>query len=119
MASSRPVQPLQRHGPALTTQTKNTLSVEEWEARAPLSDLEIRSINLIKTASERAPIPVKVGSLLSNIIPSLALMSSSSVQTVQGHLDPLHQVRLSVTSFMLGLKLHGQEHRYLILHDQQ
>lgn len=58
MASSRPAQ--RRGPPQLTTQTKNTLSVEEWEAKAPLSDLEIRSINLVKSANEKVPFPVKV-----------------------------------------------------------
>jgi hypothetical protein len=117
MASSSrpPAQPLQRRGPAIATQAKNILSVEEWEAKASLSDLEIRSINLIKTASEKTPLPVKVGSLVSSILPSLALISSSSAQTTQGHLARLHPVRLSVTGFTPGLKLHGRERRYLIL----
>ncbi|PBK78097.1 Sec34-domain-containing protein [Armillaria solidipes] len=36
-----------------------TINVEEWEARAPLSDVEIRSVGIIKAASERPPLPVK------------------------------------------------------------
>ncbi|KAJ3525095.1 hypothetical protein NMY22_g10717 [Coprinellus aureogranulatus] len=35
------------------------LSVEEWEAKAPLGDLEIRSVNAIKKASEKIPYPLK------------------------------------------------------------
>ncbi|TEB28117.1 Sec34-domain-containing protein [Coprinellus micaceus] len=35
------------------------LSVEEWEAKAPLGDLEIRSVNAIKIASEKVPFPLK------------------------------------------------------------
>ncbi|TFK18300.1 Sec34-domain-containing protein [Coprinopsis marcescibilis] len=35
------------------------LSVEEWEANAPLTDLQIRSVNAIKAASENAPFPLK------------------------------------------------------------
>ncbi|TFK18235.1 hypothetical protein FA15DRAFT_710054 [Coprinopsis marcescibilis] len=35
------------------------LSVEEWEANAPLTDLQIRSVNTIKAASENAPFPLK------------------------------------------------------------
>jgi hypothetical protein len=115
MASSRPAQ---RRGPApaqLTTQTKNILSVEDWEAKAPLSDLEIRSINLIKIASEKVPLPVKVGNLSSNVLALLGLMSSSLAQTMQDHLDHLRQVRLSVT----GFKAHVQEHHCQTLHVQR
>ncbi|KAJ8521822.1 hypothetical protein ONZ45_g1537 [Pleurotus djamor] len=36
-----------------------TISVEEWEAKAPLGELETRSIALIKEASERLPLPLK------------------------------------------------------------
>ncbi|TFK18234.1 hypothetical protein FA15DRAFT_760714 [Coprinopsis marcescibilis] len=35
------------------------LSVEEWEANAPLTDLEIQSVNVTKAASENAPFPIK------------------------------------------------------------
>ncbi|RXW24322.1 hypothetical protein EST38_g1510 [Candolleomyces aberdarensis] len=35
------------------------LSVEEWEAKAPLSDLETRSVSAVKTASEKIPYPLK------------------------------------------------------------
>ena len=41
-------------------QQKLPISVEEWEAKAPLSDLHIHSINAIKLASEKAPLPLKV-----------------------------------------------------------
>ena len=44
----------------LTPQPKPTISVEEWEAKAPLSDLHLRSINAIKLASEKVPLPLKV-----------------------------------------------------------
>ena len=39
---------------------KPALSLEEWEARAPLGDIEIKSINAIKSASENIPLPLKV-----------------------------------------------------------
>jgi hypothetical protein len=46
---------------SLTPQpTKPTISVEEWEAKAPLSDIHLRSINAIKLASEKVPLPLKV-----------------------------------------------------------
>jgi hypothetical protein len=51
--------------------------VEEWEAKAPLSDLEIRSINLVKSANEKVPLPVKVYLSLYNGLALLDLMSSS------------------------------------------
>src|ERR1700761_1350593 len=37
-----------------------TLSVEEWEAKAPLNDLQIRSISSVKRAAEYTRIPDKV-----------------------------------------------------------
>ncbi|KAJ7661640.1 Sec34-like family-domain-containing protein [Mycena rosella] len=52
----------QRRGttPALhTPQSKPALNVEEWEAKAPLSDREITSVGILKTASETAPLPYK------------------------------------------------------------
>jgi hypothetical protein len=45
---------------SLTPQPKLTISVEEWEAKAPLSDLHLRSINAIRLASEKVPLPLKV-----------------------------------------------------------
>lgn len=77
MASSRPAPRRGPLPPQLTTQTKHTLSVEEWEAKAPLSDLEIRSINLVKSANEKVPLPVKVYLSLYNGLALLDLMSSS------------------------------------------
>ncbi|KAG6910079.1 hypothetical protein DXG01_013131 [Tephrocybe rancida] len=57
MASSRPG-PRRAAAPTqLAPQPKPTISVEEWEARAPLGDLEARSIADIKTASEQIPWP--------------------------------------------------------------
>lgn len=62
MASNRPAQRRDTPPVQLTTQIQNTLSVEDWEAKAPLSDLEIRSINLIKAANENVPLPAKFSS---------------------------------------------------------
>ncbi|KAH7923166.1 Sec34-domain-containing protein [Leucogyrophana mollusca] len=45
--------------PAATPPPKPQLSVEEWEAKAPLGELAIKSVALIKAASERTPIPLK------------------------------------------------------------
>ncbi|KAG6840935.1 hypothetical protein C0991_003193 [Blastosporella zonata] len=62
MASSRPGP---RRGAAptpLAPQPKPTISVEEWEAKAPLDDLHIRSIAEIKSASEQIPLPSKFSS---------------------------------------------------------
>ena len=38
---------------SLTSQPKSTIRVEEWEAKAPLSDLHFRSINAMELASEK------------------------------------------------------------------
>ncbi|GJE92841.1 Sec34 domain-containing protein [Phanerochaete sordida] len=42
-----------------TPQPKPVITLEEWEAKAPLGELEARSVNLLKTASENAALPVK------------------------------------------------------------
>jgi hypothetical protein len=44
------------------TPAKPTISVEEWEAKAPLLDSAAKSINAIKAASENRPLPPKVRS---------------------------------------------------------
>ncbi|KAF8072123.1 Sec34-like family-domain-containing protein [Lyophyllum atratum] len=62
MSSSRPGS---RRGGAptqLAMQPKPTISMEEWEAKAPLGELETRSISAIKVASERRPLPSKFSS---------------------------------------------------------
>ncbi len=48
-----------RRGPTLIV--PSTVNVKDWEAKAPLDDLELRSIGLVKTASETLPLPLKVG----------------------------------------------------------
>ncbi|KAF9012256.1 Sec34-domain-containing protein [Hymenopellis radicata] len=50
-----------RRAPTLIvpTTSKSTVNLEDWEAKAPLDDLEIRSIGLVKTASETLPLPLK------------------------------------------------------------
>ncbi|TRM70359.1 Sec34-like family-domain-containing protein [Schizophyllum amplum] len=45
---------------SLTTKPKPNISVEEWEAKAPLGEIEIRSVGAVKAASERVPLPPKV-----------------------------------------------------------
>lgn len=44
----------------LTPHAKPIISVEEWEAKAPLGDVETRSVNIVKVASEHTPLPQKV-----------------------------------------------------------
>jgi len=36
------------------------VSIEDWEAKAPIGDVEIRSVSLLRAASERIPLPFKV-----------------------------------------------------------
>lgn len=49
--------------PTLSMQPRTLVSVEEWEAKAPLGELEIRSINFVKEATERAHSVLDVCSL--------------------------------------------------------
>ncbi|KAH9839058.1 Sec34-like family-domain-containing protein [Rhodofomes roseus] len=43
----------------LTPHAKPVISMEEWETKAPLGEVEARSVNLIKAASEKAALPLK------------------------------------------------------------
>ncbi|KAF7376406.1 Sec34-domain-containing protein [Mycena sanguinolenta] len=59
MAAARQTQrrgtaPVLNNSPA-----KPVLNVEEWEAKAPLTDREITSVGILKTASEKTPLPYK------------------------------------------------------------
>ena len=56
MAASRSNTPaLSIRSPHPNPHPKSTLTIEEWEAKAPLGDAETKSIAAIKTASERRP----------------------------------------------------------------
>ena len=56
MAASRSNTPaLSIRSPHPNPHPKSTLTIEEWEAKAPLGDAESKSIAAIKTASERRP----------------------------------------------------------------
>lgn len=49
--------------PNLTTLTpyaKPTITVEEWEASAPLGEVEARSVSYVQSANERSALPLKV-----------------------------------------------------------
>ncbi|KDQ55621.1 hypothetical protein JAAARDRAFT_59617 [Jaapia argillacea MUCL 33604] len=62
MASSTRVGPVPRRvgiPPSMSPHPKPVISVEEWESKAPLDDLQLRSVNIIKLAGERAPLPLK------------------------------------------------------------
>jgi hypothetical protein len=63
--SKAPV-PHRRAGiPALSTpQSRPQLTIEKWEAKAPLSDLALKSVAAVKAASEKTPLPLKVHSHL-------------------------------------------------------
>lgn len=51
---------------ASTPQSKPQLTIEKWEARAPLSDLALKSVAAVKAASEKTPLPLKVQSTTSS-----------------------------------------------------
>ncbi len=41
-------------------QSRPVINLEEWETRAPLGDIETRSVNLVKATSEHFALPLKV-----------------------------------------------------------
>lgn len=53
--------------PALVSPPRLVLSVEEWESKAPLGDVAIKSINAVKAAGETVPLPLKVCSFVAGI----------------------------------------------------
>ena len=46
--------------------SQRAISIEEWEGKAPLSDVETASVNVLKLACERVPFPAKVQNTLSS-----------------------------------------------------
>jgi hypothetical protein len=44
----------------LSPHPKPGISVEEWESKAPLGEIELRSIAAVKAAGEHLPLPLKV-----------------------------------------------------------
>jgi hypothetical protein len=46
--------------PKLPGSAQTVISVEEWEAKAPLGALELKSVAVIQAAAERKPLPLKV-----------------------------------------------------------
>jgi hypothetical protein len=44
---------------ASTPRPKPQFTIEEWEAKAPLSDLALKSVAAVKAASEKTPLPLK------------------------------------------------------------
>lgn len=45
---------------ASTPRPKPQFTIEEWEAKAPLSDLALKSVAVVKSASEKTPLPLKI-----------------------------------------------------------
>lgn len=45
---------------SLTPHLKPTVTLEEWEALAPIGDVETRSVSFVQAASERSTLPQKV-----------------------------------------------------------
>lgn len=64
MSNLKAPAPHRRAGiPATSTpRPKPQLTIEEWEAKAPLSDLALKSVAVVKAASEKTPLPLKVQS---------------------------------------------------------
>ncbi|KAG1715625.1 hypothetical protein ID866_1549 [Astraeus odoratus] len=57
------VKPVAQRRPAApvtpTPQPRAQVTLEEWEAKAPLSDLALRSVAAVQAASEKTPLPLK------------------------------------------------------------
>ncbi|KAI0368378.1 Sec34-domain-containing protein [Pilatotrama ljubarskyi] len=77
MASSSKRPP---HLAALNAPPKPAISVEEWEAVAPIGDIEAKSVNFVQGASERAVLPPKFS------VEDAGSSSRPSTPTVRGKL---------------------------------
>ncbi|THV06633.1 hypothetical protein K435DRAFT_743062 [Dendrothele bispora CBS 962.96] len=53
--------------PASASPLNTNLSVEEWESKAPLDDLQTRSVAAVKNRTENIPLPYKVSRFTDNI----------------------------------------------------
>ncbi|KAL7281373.1 hypothetical protein ACG7TL_004683 [Trametes sanguinea] len=65
---------------SVTPQPKPTISVEEWEAVAPIGDVEVKSVSYIQAASEQAALPLKFS------VEDLGSSSRPSTPTIRGKL---------------------------------
>jgi hypothetical protein len=57
------LRPQVRRTPAvlpLSPHPKVGVSLEEWETKAPLDDLQLRSVEAVRIASQNIPLPAKV-----------------------------------------------------------
>lgn len=57
---------------------KPPLNIEEWEAKAPLTDVELGSVRDIKAACEARRLPAKVSATLQRAFPPIHYSSISS-----------------------------------------
>ena len=78
MASPRAAQRRTQGPSSLTPQAKPVISVEEWEAKSPLSELQIKSVNSLKRVCEERRLPLKVRPLVLDCI--CCFFTSGSVQ---------------------------------------
>jgi len=61
-------------------QPKAQITLEEWEARAPLSDLALRSVATVQAASEKVPLPLKVSQEMLIISQGHSQATKSSIE---------------------------------------
>ncbi|KAK2460187.1 hypothetical protein APHAL10511_007778 [Amanita phalloides] len=89
----------QRRTPLLVPPSPHPLtliSIEDWESKSPLSDIESRSVSLLRAASERVPLPFKVWSrpstplALQRIKQSPASRPSTPTHPLPGSYASLH-----------------------------
>ena len=70
MANSLKV-PVKRTGtPVLAPSpyAKPTITLEEWESKAPLTDKELRSVSSVQKAQGNKPLPLKVSILMNFLL---------------------------------------------------
>ncbi|KAI0743658.1 Sec34-domain-containing protein [Daedaleopsis nitida] len=65
---------------SLTPHAKPTITVEEWEASAPIGDMESRSVGYVQSASERSTLPLKFS------VEESSFSSRPSTPTIRGKL---------------------------------
>ena len=58
-SSNQPASPVPSAVP-IVSQSKQTISVEEWDRKAPLNDIQVRSVARLAKATEYVPLPLKV-----------------------------------------------------------
>ncbi|KIJ68059.1 hypothetical protein HYDPIDRAFT_107669 [Hydnomerulius pinastri MD-312] len=100
--------------PTLTPQAKPQISLEEWEAKAPLSDIALKSIAAVKAASEKTPLPLKF-----SVEEDASRPSTPNLRAVTAKLGSVSRPSTPVPAFTRSLPSHALDPKVPVQTPQQ